>query len=107
MIIIGETPEKNIFHNKFIAPQGEGLRGRIIAMHKSKKQAIIVCTTSAFNDDIKYGDKCLVMEVTKDNWPLFVKKINGLPHTDNPNNWEWVMAQVFHGKGVSMKTGLE
>jgi len=107
MIIIGETPEGNIFHNKFIAPHGEGLRGRIIFMHKSFKKAVIVCTTAAFDDDIKYGDKCLIIEEDEDQYPKFVGKINDIKELEDYSEWESVMAQVFHGTGVSMKRGFE
>ena len=115
MIIIGHTPEGSKYYNKFIAPKGEGLRGRICAMHKSKKKALIVCITSAFEDNIQYGDVCLVVEHNEDEWPRFKgfsqfgtgKTDQGharLPVTEETANgeWEWVMPQVFHGKGIAI-----
>lgn len=86
MIEIGENPENTKGINKFIAKSGDGQRGKIIAMHKNKKEAIILAMNSSCKGDVKWGHFYHVEEKQDGNYPVVVKEV----HFVDAENWSMV-----------------
>ena len=89
MIKIGDCPERTKGVNKFIAkpPCNEGLRGVIIALHKSKKEAIILAKNSTLdNKTVKWGSLYLVREPNSTSYPIVIKQVSVIP-----NKKEWTV----------------
>lgn len=79
MIKIGENPQGTVGINKFIGIEGEGLREKIIAMHKSKKKAIVLCMNTGILDPAKWGALYLINENTESSYPVVVKCVMEIP----------------------------
>ena len=84
MIDIGDNPEKKEGINKFIAPCGEGQRGKIIAIHKSKKEAVILAMNDSLKGDVQWGHFYHIREEKKDTYPVVIKEVYFVD-----NNKEW------------------
>lgn len=85
MIEIGENPEKIKGINKFIGQDGDGYRGKLIAIHKDKKRAIILAENSGSKVD--WGNFYLVAEKKAHEWPIVIAKISCVP---NEEGWKVV-----------------
>ena len=86
MIEIGENPEglRNI--NKFIdSKTHEGLRGKILAIHKSRKKAIILAMNQTLdNMSVQWGKMYLIEEINPDKYPMTKTIVSEIP-----KNAEW------------------
>lgn len=88
VIKIGASPENDGLYNKFIAPCGDGQRGRIVALHKNKEEAIILALNSNVKNDVCVGSLYLIKEYNSEHYPIVVKKVNCVP---NFEEWEIVV----------------
>ncbi len=80
-INIGDNPEGDELHNKFIDPKsGDGHRGLIVAWNKKRTEAIIEAkTTSATGGQVKAGKLFHVKEKKPDQYPEVVKEVKSIP----------------------------
>lgn len=87
VIKVEENPEGFRGINKFIAKNGEGHRGKIIAIHSNKKEAIVLAMNSSCkkHDGVVWGKLYLIREDSSEEWPRVVKGANSIPNT---KNWE-------------------
>ncbi len=79
MIKIGENPEHNPKLNKFIAKSTDGQRGVILALHKNKKQAIILALNCSVAGDVKWGKLYLVKETKPGAYPTVAEEVYNIP----------------------------
>lgn len=80
MITVGENPENDPSNgNKFIAPGGEGQRGRVVALSNSKTEAIVLALNSSFKGDVKWGHLYLVREEDPEKWPVVDEEVTEVP----------------------------
>jgi len=86
-IEIGENPEGFKGINKFIAQNGEGHRGKVVAIKTDKSEAIILAMNTSLVEEggVKWGKLYLVKEVSIDQYPQVIKTVNGVPNTEE---WE-------------------
>ena len=89
MIIVGENPEAAIGVNKFIAPDGEGLRGVVIALKQGGKEAVVVAQNSSTTGAVTWGCLYRVQEVDADQYPQVVEQVDCVP-----NSTGWTMVSV-------------
>ena len=86
-IEVGDCPEGLPNINKFIAISGEGHRGKIIAIHKNKKKAIVLAMNDSFanKDDggVLWGEMYLVKEIDPDEYPEVVKRVIKVPSSED------------------------
>jgi len=78
-IKVGESPEGRLGTNKFIAKSGDGLRGAVVAIHESGKEAIILAMTSSLKGDVEWGRLYLVRETDEGQWPVVVDEAHRVP----------------------------
>ena len=86
-IKIGDNPEQVPGVNKFIAECGEGHRGKVIALHKSKKKAIILAMNTSIEGrdegGVLWGELYLVAETDPDNYPEVVERVTAVPFSED------------------------
>jgi len=86
-IKIGDNPEQAPSVNKFIAACGEGHRGKVIALHKSKKKAIILAMNTSIEGraegGVLWGELYLVAETDPDNYPEVVERVTAVPFSED------------------------
>lgn len=87
-IKVGENPEGIKGINKFIAKNGEGHRGKIVALSKDKMEAIILSMNTSCNrkDGVVWGHLYLIREDNPEEFPKVIEGVNSIPNTD-----EWKM----------------
>jgi hypothetical protein len=85
MIRLGENPEGYKGVNKFLSPEGEGVRGVIIALHVDRKQAIVLALNSTFDGSIEWGKLYLVKEKNPDEYPRVIRQVDSVP---NVKSWK-------------------
>ena len=87
-IEIGQNPEGVKGINKFIARSGEGHRGKIIALHESKKRAIVLSMNTSFEKKggVVWGKLYLVEEENPDEYPKVVEGVSSVPNSE-----EWTV----------------
>ena len=85
-IAIGDNPEGDSEHNKFIDPKsGEGHRGLIVALNKKRTEAILEAkTTSISGGIVKEGKLFHVKEEDPDHYPSVVKQVKTIPKGFEP-----------------------
>ena len=66
---------------KVISTEGEGLRAKMIAISKNKKEAIALLLNAPLVGFEKWGMLVLVKEKKSDEWPVVVKQVNAIPNT--------------------------
>jgi len=84
MIKIGLNPENAEGINKFIAKSGDGQRGKIIAIHKNKKEAVILAMNSSTKGDVLFGHFYNIKEEDEGNYPVVIKEVYFI---DNVKGW--------------------
>ena len=83
MIKIGTNPENVKGINKFIGKDNEGYRGKIIALHKNKKEVIILAMNSGTK--VKWGKLYHVVETNPKEYPVVKSLVMEIP---NYSDWE-------------------
>ena len=83
MIKIGDNPEKTKGINKFIGQDGEGYRWKIIALHKSRKEAIILAMNTGTK--IRWGK---IYHITEDNPKEYPQVKSLVLRVPNSPDWE-------------------
>ncbi len=87
-IKVGDNPQNLKGINKFLSGN-EGLRGRLIAIHKNEKEAIILCLNNSFNGSVEWGKLYLIKETNPKNYPEMIKKVSSIPTTE-----DWLILEV-------------
>jgi hypothetical protein len=86
-IEVGDCPEGLPNINKFIAICGEGHRGKVIALHKSKKKAIILAMNNSIAEKdeggVLWGEMYLVEETNPDEYPKVVERVTEVPFSED------------------------
>jgi len=86
-IAIGDNPEGDKIHNKFIDPKnGDGHRGVIIAVNKKRTEAILEAkTTSMTGGRVKEGKLFHVKEKNPEQYPEIIKEVKEIPKGFEPS----------------------
>lgn len=84
-IKLGQNPENESGVNKFVdVKKGEGLRGRMLAISKNKKKAIILSMNkSIYSDGVKWGKLYEVEEKKSGQYPILKKEVTKIPDTED------------------------
>ena len=82
MIEIGNNPEKEKGFNKFIAQSGDGMRGKIVAIHQYPKKAIILAMNTSIKEDVEWGKFYLIKEREIDQYPFVVRQVMKIPNNE-------------------------
>ena len=65
--------------NKFIASNGDGLRGQLLALSQDQKEGIILSHTTSIAGAVKWGRMYHVKEVDPGQYPLAIKEVSQIP----------------------------